>query len=157
MKSVFVKIIICVFLCLFIGFLSGFATSSGVDTWFTTLNKPFFNPPNWLFAPVWTLLYTMMGIAVALVWHEGWEREDVKTAIYIFVAQLLLNGFWSIAFFGMHQMVLALIVILVLAFLIWKCIRLFRPISSLASYLLIPYLAWVSFATILNATFIYLN
>lgn len=152
-----VKIIICVITCLAIGFLSGISTGSSIDTWYTTLNKPSFNPPNWLFAPAWTILYTLMGIAVAYIWHEGWQKPDVKTAIFIFAGQLLLNAFWSVAFFGLQNPPLALAVILILWVLIFICIVRFKPIKALSAYLLIPYLLWVTFATALNASIIFLN
>ena len=96
----FPKILIAVAICLVIGFLSGFATQSSVDTWYATLNKPIFNPPNWVFAPVWTLLYIMMGIAAGIVWSKGLYHKWVKTALYHFLIQLLFNGLWSIVFFG---------------------------------------------------------
>jgi len=134
-----VKIIICVITCLAIGFLSGISTGSSIDTWYTTLNKPSFNPPNWLFAPAWTIL------------------SDVKTAIFIFAGQLLLNAFWSVAFFGLQNPPLALAVILILWVLIFICIVRFKPIKALSAYLLIPYLLWVTFATALNASIIFLN
>jgi len=135
------KIIISVALCLGIGFLSGIATSSSINTWYVNLNKPFFNPPNWLFGPAWTILYSLMGIA----------------AIYIFVGQLLLNAFWSVAFFGMQNPPLALAVILILWVLIFICIVRFKPIKALSAYLMIPYLLWVTFATALNVSIILLN
>lgn len=152
-----VKIVICVISCLAIGFLSGISTGSSIGTWYTTLNKPSFNPPNWLFAPAWTILYTLMGIAVAYIWHQGWQRADVKTAIFIFAGQLLLNAFWSVAFFGLQNPPLALAVILILWVLIFICIVRFKPIKALSAYLLIPYLLWVTFATALNGSIIFLN
>jgi len=152
-----VKIVICVVICLGIGLLSGLATSSSIEGWYLTLNKPSFNPPNWIFGPAWTILYSLMGISVAYIWHAGWKNAAVKTAIFIFAAQLLLNAFWSVAFFGMQNPPLALAVILILWVLIFICIVRFKPIKALAAYLLIPYLLWVSFATVLNGAIILLN
>ncbi len=152
-----VKIIIGIVVCLGVGFLSGIATSGSINTWYTTLNKPAFNPPNWLFAPAWTILYTLMGISVAYIWHAGWKNAAVKTAIFIFVAQLLLNAFWSVAFFGMQNPPFALAVILILWVLIFICIVRFKPIKALAAYLLVPYLLWVTFATVLNVSIILVN
>ncbi len=137
-------------LCLLIGFLSSFATQSSVDNWYTTLQKPVFNPPNWVFAPVWTLLYILMGIAAGIVWAKGFYHIWVKTALYYFGFQLLFNGIWSIVFFGFQQPFASLLVILVLLVLIALTIKWFKVVSNLAAYLLVPYFLWVCFATYLN-------
>jgi tryptophan-rich sensory protein len=143
-------IVIAVTVCLVIGFLSSFATQSSVNDWYVALNKPDFNPPNWIFAPVWTLLYIMMGVAAGIVWAKGFYHIWVKTALYHFGFQLLLNAAWSIVFFGFRQPFWALIVILTLLILLLLTIRWFRVVSSLAALLLVPYLLWVCFATVLN-------
>jgi tryptophan-rich sensory protein len=143
-------IVIAVSICLLIGFLSGFATQSSVGTWYATLNKPSFNPPNWLFAPVWTLLYLLMGIAAGIVWAKGSYHIWVKTALYYFGFQLLFNALWSIVFFGFQNPFWALIVILILLVLILYTIKWFKIVSRPAAYLLIPYLLWVAFAMLLN-------
>jgi len=153
----YLKIIICVVACTVIGVLSGFSTASTIDGWYATLNKPPFNPPNWIFAPVWTILYAMMGVAAALVWDQGLEKPAVRAALWLFVAQGLLNAAWTPIFFGMQQLLFALVVILTLWVLIVLCIRKFKAINATAGYLLIPYLLWVSFATLLNASIWYLN
>jgi len=153
----FLKILIAVAACIIIGFLSGIATADSISSWYLQLNKPSFNPPNWVFGPAWTLLYTLMGVAAALIWHKGWANKVVRNAIYLFIAQLILNAFWSIAFFGMQSPPLALLVILVLLALIIVCILLFRRIDKIAAWLLIPYLMWVSFATVLNISIVILN
>jgi tryptophan-rich sensory protein len=150
MKKKLLYIVIAVTICLLIGFLSGFATQSSVSTWYTTLNKPSFNPPNWIFAPVWTILYILMGIAAGLVWAKGFYHIWVKTALYYFGFQLLFNALWSIVFFGFQQPFWALLVIVVLLILILFTIKWFKIVSKPAAYLLIPYLLWVSFAMILN-------
>ena len=153
-----IKLTISVSVCVLVGFLSGFATQSSVKTWFLTLEKPFFNPPSWLFAPVWTLLYIMMGIAFGLIWSSNFQdKKLLKKAMIIFGIQLALNALWSILFFGLCNPLLALIEIVLLWLFIFETIKLFKPISSLASKLLYPYLAWVSFATILNASIWWLN
>lgn len=152
-----VKIIIAVSICLVIGFLSGTSTVTSIDSWFSTLNKPFFNPPNWLFAPVWTILYIMMGIAFALIWHRGKDHPIQKSAILFFIVQFVLNAFWSIAFFGMQNPILGLVVIVSLLILLIITFRKFKQIDRLAGNLLIPYIAWVSFATLLNAAIVILN
>ena len=154
MKTAY-KLVIAIAIPLAIGSLAGFFTASSVNGWYTTLVKPSFNPPNWLFAPVWTSLYIMMGIAFFLVWKSN---VPVKEKAYLFFGlQLILNFFWSILFFSMHALGVALIEII----LMWVCILLtivsFYPISKPAAYLLIPYLLWVSFASVLNFSIWKLN
>ena len=143
-------IAISVSVCLVIGFLSSFATQSSVNDWFVTLNKPSFNPPNWIFAPVWTVLYTMMGLAAGLVWSKGFHHLWVKTALYHFGFQLLLNASWSIVFFGLKEPFWALVVIITLLILLILTMRWFRVVSKVAAWLLVPYFLWVCFATALN-------
>tara|TARA_R110000868_G_scaffold79850_4_gene227055 strand:- start:53202 stop:53627 length:426 start_codon:yes stop_codon:yes gene_type:complete len=133
-----------------IGFLSSFATQSSVNSWYLELNKPSFNPPNWLFAPVWTILYIMMGVAAGIVWAKGFYHIWVKTALYHFGIQLLFNALWSIIFFGFKNPFAALLVILTLLILLIFTIKWFKVVSTTAAYLLIPYLLWVCFATALN-------
>jgi tryptophan-rich sensory protein len=151
------KILIAVLVCLGIGFFSGFATQSSIDTWYETLNKPSFNPPDWIFAPVWTLLYILMGIAAGIVWSKGYYHKWVKTAMYHFIFQLLFNGLWSIVFFGFRSPGLALLVILVLLVLIILTYKWFKVVSNTAAYLLLPYFFWVLFATVLNFSIWQLN
>jgi len=149
-KKLIIRISISAAICLLIGFLSGFATQSSVNDWYVTLQKPSFNPPNWIFAPVWTLLYITMGVAAGIVWRKGFYHKWVKTALYHFGFQLLFNALWSITFFGFMQPLWALIVILILIVLIILTIKWFMIVSKVAAYLLIPYLLWVLFATVLN-------
>ena len=150
MKKKLTYITISVAICLIIGFLSGFATQSSVSDWYVTLNKPSFNPPNWIFGPVWTLLYILMGIAAGIVWAKGFYHIWVKTALYNFGFQLLFNALWSVVFFGFKNPFWALLVILFLLALILVTIKWFNVVSRTAAYLLIPYFLWVCFATILN-------
>lgn len=150
MKKKILYIAIAVTVCLLIGFLSGFATQSSVGTWYAGLNKPGFNPPNWLFAPVWTVLYICMGIAAGLVWAKGFHHIWVKTALYNFGFQLLFNALWSIVFFGFQNPFWALLVIIVLMILIVITIKWFKIVDRMAAYLMIPYLLWVCFAALLN-------
>jgi len=153
-----VKIAIAVAVCLAVGYGSGLATQSSITTWFPTLNKPFFNPPNWLFAPVWTILYVMMGVSAGLIWSKMETVPIlVKKALWVFTIQLILNALWSFLFFGMCNPFLALIEILLLWLMIVETIKVFKSIDSLASKLLIPYFLWVSFAMILNGGIWWLN
>ncbi|MBU1026963.1 MAG: tryptophan-rich sensory protein [Candidatus Margulisbacteria bacterium] len=132
-------------------------TLPNIPTWYATLNKPVFNPPNWIFGPVWTLLYISMGIAAYLVWQKRKENKLVKIALIIFFAQLFINGLWSLTFFGQHQLLQAFFQIIMLWFLILATIIKFYQINSLAGLILIPYLLWVSFASILNYSIWLLN
>lgn len=150
MKRKLTKIAIAVVICLLIGFLSSFATQSSVNDWYLNLNKPSFNPPNWLFAPVWSVLYILIGVAAGIVWGKGFHHVWVKTALYHFGFQLLLNALWSIIFFGLKNPLAALFVILILLVMIILTIRWFNVVSKKAAMLMVPYLLWVSFATILN-------
>ena len=155
--NLWAKILITVVVCLLVGFLSGLSTSESIETWYAYIEKPSFNPPNWIFAPVWTLLYILMGIAVAVIWHTGWSNEAVQNAIMIFLAQLIFNATWSVVFFGMQSPMGALVIILILWTLILICLLRFYSIRKSAFYLMIPYFLWVSFATVLNASIVYLN
>ncbi len=150
MKKQLTYIAISVAVCLTIGFLSSFATQSSVNDWYLELNKPSFNPPNWIFAPVWTVLYIMMGVAAGIVWAKGFYHIWVKTALYHFGIQLLFNALWSIIFFGFKNPFGALLIILALLVLLIFTIKWFKVVSRTAAYLLIPYLLWVCFATALN-------
>src|SRR3989339_979940 len=132
-----------------IGSVFNFAS---IPTWYMTLEKPSFNPPNWVFGPVWTILFLMMGVAVYLVWTKKtmFHQKKKKEALQIFVLQLLLNILWSAIFFGLLSPGLAFAEIIILWVSIAITMIKFHKFSNLASYLLIPYLAWVSFASILN-------
>ena len=146
MKS-FIRLLLWISLCLGVGFVGSIFTVSSIPTWYAGLNKPLFSPPNWIFGPVWTLLYILMGIAAYL--NEKINRY--------FITQLVLNFLWSIIFFYLHQPLLAFIEIVFLWIFILLTIKDFYKKSRPAAYLLIPYLAWVSFASILNLAVVWLN
>jgi benzodiazapine receptor len=150
-------LILCIAIPLVIGFIGSAATLPEITGWYAGLNKPAFNPPGWLFGPVWTLLYILMGIALFLVVKNGVDTAPVQMAVLAFAAQLLTNLAWSFLFFGMHSIVLGLLDILLLFFLIAATIILFRRISQQAAYLLIPYICWVTFASLLNGMIWILN
>ncbi|UJH66256.1 TspO/MBR family protein [Allomuricauda sp. SCSIO 65647] len=150
MQKKFVYIAISMTVCLLIGILASFATQNSVNDWYLTLNKPSFNPPNWIFGPVWGVLYILMGIAAGIVWSKGIYHLWVKTALYHFAFQLLFNALWSIVFFGFKSPFWALIVILTLLILILLTIRWFKVVSKVAAVLMIPYFLWVCFAMVLN-------
>ena len=156
--SKFTKILIMVVTCVAIGYLSGEVTRESVNTWYPTLNKPVFNPPNWLFAPVWTALYIFMGIAAGLVWDKiDTQKETVKKGLTFFAIQLGLNALWSYLFFGLQNPLLALIEIVLLWLMIYETFIQFNKVNKIAGYLFIPYILWVSFALILNAAIWWLN
>jgi tryptophan-rich sensory protein len=136
--------------CLAVGMLGGWITAGSVGTWYPTLNKPSWTPPPWIFAPVWTLLYLMMGVAGWLVWRRGTSHPLVKPALLLFSGQLLLNLAWSLFFFGARSPGLALIDIAGLWLLLAATTGVFMMVSRAAGLLLLPYLAWVSFALALN-------
>ncbi len=141
-------------LTLAVGAISGVATAAGVSGWYQTLVKPAFNPPNWLFGPVWTALYVLMAVAAWRVWRiAGWTTQ----AMQLFLAQLALNFAWSFIFFGAHATGVALIEIVVLWIAIVATTVAFWRIDRPAGWMMVPYIAWVSFATILNASIWLLN
>ena len=144
------KLIVSLLLTVGVGSLGAIFTVNEIPTWYQALLKPSFNPPNWLFGPVWTLLYTFMGIAFFLVWKKA-PSTDRNWAIGVFMIQFILNFCWSILFFKYHLLGWALIEILMMWVFILLTILFFWQHSKIASILLLPYLFWVSFATILNA------
>jgi tryptophan-rich sensory protein len=139
------------------GIIGAIFTTDAVATWYPTLTKPSFNPPNWLFGPVWTTLYALMGVAAFLIWRHGWSAPGVKIALALFAAQLILNSLWSIIFFGMHALLPAFIEIIFLWVLILATIVAFLRVSPGAAGLLVPYILWVSFASLLNFSLWRLN
>ena len=154
----FVKIAIALVVCLIVGYSASQVTRPSVAEWYPTIEKPFFNPPNWVFMPVWALLYILMAVAAGLVWDKIKEQnEEVKKALGFFVIQLTLNAIWSYLFFGLKNPMLALIEIALLWLMIYETYLKFIKINKTAGYLLIPYLAWVGFAAILNAGIWWLN
>jgi translocator protein len=139
------------------GALGSLATIPNIDTWYEHLTKPSFNPPNWIFGPVWTILFLLMGIALYLVWREGISKERVKFAMTLFGAQLAFNIIWSYLFFGLNNPGYAFAEIIALWIAIAATIAAFWQVKKSAAYLMLPYLAWVSFAAILNYAIWLLN
>lgn len=143
--------------CELVGFLGTPFTIAAIPTWYAALNKPSFAPPNWIFGPVWTILYLLMGVSFYLILKQGWKKKVVKTAGMFFLAQLMLNFLWSPIFFGLKSPLLGLITIIAMWILIIITMKKFYPLSKAAFYLLVPYLLWVSFATVLNAAILIIN
>lgn len=154
----FTKILIMVVTCLAVGYLSGIVTRESIAEWYQFIEKPSFNPPNWVFQPVWSALYVMMGVAGGLVWDKiDSKSEEVKKALKFFAIQLALNALWSVLFFGLKNPMLALVEIILLWLMIYETYLKFSRINSVSGYLFIPYLMWVGFAAILNASIWWLN
>ena len=151
-----IKLIITCILCLSVGWAGSLFTGKNLN-WYQDLNKPSFNPPGWVFGPVWTALYIMMGISAFLIWQKGLADRLVKTALVFFVIQLLLNAVWTPFFFGLKSPILAFTDIILLWFGILFTIVKFYSLSKPASFLLIPYLLWVTFAAFLNFSIVLLN
>lgn len=150
-------ILVFVLICELAGIIGSLFTTPSIPGWYAALTKPPFNPPNWVFAPVWTTLYALMGIAAYLVYEKGLKRDDVRKALVVFAGQLILNALWSIVFFGAHLILGAAVLIVFLWGMIAATIWLFSRISKAAAYLLVPYILWVSFATVLNISLYVLN
>lgn len=156
MKNSF-KLMISIIGCEFVGFLGTPFTINAIPSWYATLNKPFFAPPNWIFGPVWTLLYFLMGVAIYLIWIHHGQKMKKRTAKVLFLAQLTVNFLWTLIFFGLRAPLPGLIVIICMWVLIALTMKEFFSLSRIACYLLLPYLLWVSFATLLNAAIVVLN
>lgn len=150
-------LIACIAIPLIAGFAGSIYTSGSIPGWYASLAKPFFTPPSWVFAPVWTCLYILMGISLFLVLQKGTARPFVKQGALLFFAQLALNLAWSAVFFGLHDVAAALAVLLVLVVLIVVTMLVFRRVSVPAAWLLVPYLAWCCCAVALNAGIWLLN
>ena len=151
------KLVASVGVCLLAGALGSVFTSLSVPAWYATLIKPPLNPPSWVFGPVWTVLYVLMGVSLFLVWQRYTKSGHARRTMLVFSQQLVLNALWSVMFFGLHEIGLALIVIILLWLEIARTIYMFRTVSKTAAYLLVPYLLWVSFAAYLNAALWRLN
>lgn len=151
-----IKLIGSIIFCNTVGVLGALVTNPRTD-WFINLNKPWFNPPSWLFGPVWTMLYTLMGISIYLIWKDGFFTPERRTARAIFILQLVLNSGWSYVFFGMQEIGMALVLIIAIWLAIITTIIAFYRVHKIAALLFIPYLLWVTFASILNFSLWQLN
>ena len=143
--------------CEIAGAIGSIFTISSIPTWYAALQKPAFSPPNWLFGPVWLTLYALMGISAYLVYEKRQKNKGANAALVLFAAQLALNVMWSTMFFGLHSTILGLLAIMLLWIAIFVTMAKFYRISKQAAWLLVPYIIWVSFATVLNFTLWQLN
>ena len=153
----FFKLLVTIIVCELAGIIGTPFTSSEIPTWYAGLVKPALNPPSWIFGPVWTILYILMGIAVFLVWKKGFSRPDVKKAVKVFALQLILNATWSIVFFGLHSPLWAFVIVVAMWLAIIWTMVVFYKISKPAMWLLVPYIVWVTFASYLNYSIVVLN
>lgn len=151
------NLLLSIVACLSAGLVGSLFTFPSIPTWYAGLTKPSFSPPNWLFGPVWTTLYILMAIAMYLVWQKGLKKKNIRQAIHLFLIHLTVNAGWSIVFFGLHSILGGMVMIIILWGMIFTLIREFYRIDTRASYLLVPYIVWVSFAGILNFSILLLN
>ena len=150
------KLVLSIFPPLLVGAIAGAFTSKAIPVWYASLNQPSFNPPNWLFAPVWTTLYILMGISFYIIWQLP-QSEDKNKVVRIYFIQLILNFAWSFLFFYFKDIGLALIEIALLwTVILIMLVRMYK-IKPIASYINFPYILWVSFAMVLNAAYLILN
>lgn len=148
------KLLGCIFVCFLAGVIGSLFTFSAIPGWYSGLNKPFFNPPNWVFAPVWNFLYLLMGISLYIIVGISKVKKEV---LYVFFIQLILNTLWSIIFFGFKNIFLAYVEIIILWIFIILSILKFKKYSKIASFLLYPYFIWVTYASFLNLAIFILN
>lgn len=151
------KLLAAVIICNMAGIIGSFVTVTGEGSWYAAIQKPPFNPPGFVFAPVWTTLFVLMGISLYLIWMEGMERREVRVAIALFAVQLILNTIWSFLFFGLQSPFLGLVEIIILWIFIVATTVAFYRINKKAAYLMVPYLAWVTFAAFLTYNIWLLN
>jgi len=154
LKNKFLSFVIFFVITYSASFIGGFATISFKEPWYSQLTKSNFNPPDWIFAPVWTTLYLMMTVAVWLFWHS--KNKDINT-IYIYFIHILFNTTWSVVFFVLHNISLALINLMILICLIAVLLFRFKRVNKVSAYLMIPYLLWSCFALFLNVNLFMLN
>jgi len=153
----YLKLITAIVVCELAGIIGAVFTSSAISSWYSTLAKPALNPPSWIFGPVWTILYALMGVAVFLIWKKGIHHKHIRKAVGVFALQLTLNTLWSIVFFGLESPGWAFVnIVLMWLTIVWTMI-LFYKISKPAMWLLAPYILWVSFAAYLNYSIWILN
>lgn len=149
------KLLICIVICQMAGVIGSFFTVVSIDTWYKTLNQPSFNPPDWVFAPVWIFLYCTIGVSLYLVIRDDFRSK--QSYLLVFLIQLGLNTIWSIIFFGYQSIAGGFVVIILLLVSIIILLMKAFKYSKIASYILVPYLLWVGFATVLNGFYLLLN
>ena len=156
-KGLFIKIIICLAVTFSAPVVASFVMEPGGSDWYANLNKPSFNPPGWVFGPVWTALYILMAVSAGLVWQKGLGERKVRLAMGLYLVQLILNALWTPFFFGLEMPLLAFIDIVLLWTAIIFTILAFFKVSRYGALLMLPYLGWTTFAAVLNFSLWYLN
>lgn len=151
------KLLVSLVVCQLAGLVGAMFTTSEISTWYRLLQKPFFSPPNYLFAPVWTLPFVAMAVALFLVWIRIGKEKEKRLAMILFALQLFFNMLWSVVFFGLHSPLAGVFIIIILLFLIIATTLKFLRLSQIAAILMLPYILWVSFATLLNIAIWILN
>ena len=154
LKNKFISFFLFFIITYSASFIGGMATISFKEPWYSELIKSNFNPPDWVFAPVWTALYLMMTLAIWFYWHS--KNREMNT-VYIYFIHIVFNTTWSLVFFGLHQIFLALMVLMILIILIIILIIKFKRVNYVSSYLMIPYLLWCCYALFLNFNLLILN
>lgn len=157
MRSNWLKLVLSIIITEGVGGIGSVFTTQAIPTWYASLNKPPITPPNWFFAPIWITLFFLMGIALFLVWRSSEPISERKLPIALFFVQLALNALWSVIFFGLHDILFGVVEIVFLWYFIVATIIEFRPVSRVSAYLLFPYLAWVTIATLLNVSILWIN
>lgn len=155
-KNIFI-LLVCILISFLPGIFGSIFTSEALSTWYPALKKPPLNPPNWVFAPVWTIIYLLIAVSLYFLTKKAGKLSYIKFALFLFIAQLILNGLWSYVFFGLKSLLGSVFAILTLLLTIILCIREFKIISNVASWLMVPYMIWVIFATYLNLALFLLN
>ncbi len=156
MRIDFIKLILSLIICQLVGFLGSLFTAPAIPEWYTSLIKPSFTPPSWLFSPVWIFLFVLMGLTLYILW-QAHSKKEARIALIFFTAQLILNLLWSVIFFGLKSPMMAFIEIIILLLAIFLTLLKSLQVSKAAGYLLLPYIIWVSFAALLNYFFWKLN
>jgi len=156
-KGLGIKIIVCLAVTFLAPLIVSFVMEPGGSDWYANLDKPFFNPPGWVFGPVWMVLYILMAVSAGLVWQKGLGERKVRLAMGLYLVQLILNALWTPLFFGLEMPLLAFIdIVLLLAGIIFTILAFFR-VSKYGALLMAPYLVWTTFAAVLNFSLWYLN
>ncbi|MBN1380481.1 MAG: tryptophan-rich sensory protein [Deltaproteobacteria bacterium] len=155
-KKIF-KLVLSIAACLSAGVMGSFFTAQSVDSWYPLIRKPPISPPDWVFAPVWTVLYILMGVSFFLIWIHKFENRQLKNTLTIFIFQLLLNILWSVVFFGFHSIIGGLVVVILLFGAILWTMKTFSIFSKAAAILLVPYIIWVGLALVLNLWIFLIN
>ncbi|MFC2020594.1 TspO/MBR family protein [Chloroflexota bacterium] len=152
-----IKLIVSIIVCQCAGLVGSIFTTPAISTWYATLDKPPFTPPNWLFAPAWITLYLLMAVSASIIWQRGLVNRPVRISLVLFLVQLILNVLWSVVFFGLQSPLYGIVVIVTLWIAILLTIIKFLKISIPAGVLLLPYIGWVTFAATLNMSIFILN